>query len=149
MLSGQAVSDMIFQRWAAAAAMSGSLNDRGGFGRWELAQRKINKKDKTTLTPLHVNPCELYCTPVMFAWFVCALFIFRARKFPAKSETGEPGKIIVKCTSYHTNVHFPPQSPNKILVPLESVLNDIFSRILVWAITTYDRGDILCGNIKP
>ena len=35
----------------------------------------------------------------MFARFVCALS-FRARKFPAKSETREPGKIIVECTSY-------------------------------------------------
>ena len=43
--------------------------------RWELAQRESNKKDETKLTPLPVDPRELYCnvTPVMFARFVCAL----------------------------------------------------------------------------
>ena len=36
----------------------------------------------------------------MFASFVCALLSFCAREFHVKSETREPGKIIVECTSY-------------------------------------------------
>ena len=36
----------------------------------------------------------------MFTRFVCALLIFRARKFPGKSETREPGKFIVERTLY-------------------------------------------------
>ena len=36
----------------------------------------------------------------MFAQFVYALLSFCAREFPAKYETGEPGKIIVEWTSY-------------------------------------------------
>ena len=43
---------------------------------------------------------QKYCTLVMFARFVCALLIFCARKFHAKSETREPGEIIVECTVY-------------------------------------------------
>ena len=45
-------------------------------------------------------PHELYCTPVMFAGFICALLSFCACKFPAKPETQEPGKIIKECTYY-------------------------------------------------
>ena len=41
-----------------------------------------------------------YCMSVIFARFVCALLSFFARKFPTKSETREPGEIIVECTSY-------------------------------------------------
>ena len=40
----------------------------------------------------------------MFSRFVCALLSFCARKFPAKSETREPGKVIVERTSYITLV---------------------------------------------
>ena len=36
----------------------------------------------------------------MFACFLCALFCFFARKFPAKSESREPGKFILECPSY-------------------------------------------------
>ena len=36
----------------------------------------------------------------MFARFIFALLSFHARKFPAKSETQEPGEIIVERTSY-------------------------------------------------
>ena len=36
----------------------------------------------------------------MFAHFVCDFLSFRAREFYEKPETWEPGKIIVKCTSY-------------------------------------------------
>ena len=36
-----------------------------------------------------------YSTPVMFARFVRALLSFYAREFPAKTDTQEPGKIIV------------------------------------------------------
>ena len=36
----------------------------------------------------------------MFACFVCTLLSFCAREFPAKSETQEPGKTIMECTSY-------------------------------------------------
>ena len=43
---------------------------------------------------------QKYCTLVLFALFFCALLIFCARKFHAKSETQEPGKIIVECTVY-------------------------------------------------
>ena len=39
---------------------------------------------------------QKYCMPVMLAHFVNALLIFRAREFPAKSETREPGRIIVE-----------------------------------------------------
>ena len=54
--------------------------------RWELAQREINKKDNTKLTPHTVDPREIYYNvmPVMFARFVCALLIFFARNFPTK-----------------------------------------------------------------
>ena len=52
------------------------------------------------LKPLPVDSHEVYYTPVMFARFVWALLSFHARKFPAKYETREPGKIIVECTSY-------------------------------------------------
>ena len=52
------------------------------------------------MTPLPVDPPELFCTPIMFARFVCALLSFRARKFSAKYETREHGKIIVECASY-------------------------------------------------
>ena len=41
-----------------------------------------------------------YCTPVMFALFVCDLLSFCARKFPAKSKIRELGKIIIECISY-------------------------------------------------
>ena len=41
--------------------------------RRELARRESNKNDQTKLIPLPVDPHELYCTPVMFARFVCAL----------------------------------------------------------------------------
>ena len=51
-----------------------------------------------------VDPCELCCTPVMFARFVCTLLNFSAREFPAKSETQKPRKIIVECTSYATSI---------------------------------------------
>ena len=44
-----------------------------------------------------------YCAPVMFARFVYDLLSFLACKFPAKSETQEPGKIIVECTSYDSD----------------------------------------------
>ena len=37
---------------------------------------------------------QKYCTPVMFARFVCALLSFCAREFPVKSETREPGKLL-------------------------------------------------------
>ena len=43
---------------------------------------------------------QKYCTPVMFARFVCALLSFCACEFPAKFDTQEPGEIIVECTSY-------------------------------------------------
>ena len=68
--------------------------------RWELAQGESNKKDKTKLTPLLVDSHELYCnvTPIMFSRFVCALLSFRAREFPARSETRKPGENIVECT---------------------------------------------------
>ena len=59
-------------------------------------------KDKVDDTTLCLYALK-YCTPVMFARFVCALFSFRARNFPAKSETQEPGKIIVECTSYDSD----------------------------------------------
>ena len=59
----------------------------------ELTQIEINKNDNTKFTPLPVDTCELYCTTVMFDRFVCALLSFCARKFPAKSETREPGKL--------------------------------------------------------
>ena len=36
----------------------------------------------------------------MISRFVCALLIFCAREFPEKSETREPGEVIVECTSY-------------------------------------------------
>ena len=76
--------------------------------RWELAQREIHKNDKTKLTPIPVDPRELYCnvTPVMFAQFFCDLLSFRVRDFPAKSETREPEEIIVECTSY-IKYHYP------------------------------------------
>ena len=63
--------------------------------RWELAQRESNKKDKTKLTPLPVDPWKLYCKvrPIMLARFVFALLSFRTHKFPAKSETWESGKL--------------------------------------------------------
>ena len=51
-------------------------------------------------------PHELYCTPVMFAGFICALLSFCACKFPAKPETQEPGKIIKECTSYIYVIQF-------------------------------------------
>ena len=41
----------------------------------------------------------------MFALFVCALLIFYAREFPAKSETREPRKIIVEYTTYESLGH--------------------------------------------
>ena len=47
---------------------------------------------------------QKYCTPVILDRFVCALLSFCAREFPAKSETREPGKIIVECTSYGDSV---------------------------------------------
>ena len=58
------------------------------------------------LTPLPVDPHELYCTLVMFACLVCALLNFCAREFPAKSKTQEPGKIIMECTLYES---WPPE----------------------------------------
>ena len=36
----------------------------------------------------------------MFACFVCDLLSFFVREFPAKSETQEPGEIIVELTTY-------------------------------------------------
>ena len=39
----------------------------------------------------------------MCATFVSVLFIFCTRMFPAKSETREPGGIIVECTTYETS----------------------------------------------
>ena len=39
----------------------------------------------------------------MFARFVCALVSFLACEYPKKSETWEPGEIIVECTSYITS----------------------------------------------
>ena len=80
------------------AATSGSRNGEGE--RWELEKIEINKNNNTKLTPLPVDTCELYCTPVMFARFVCDLLSFRARKFPEKSETQEPREIIMECTLY-------------------------------------------------
>ena len=46
---------------------------------------------------------QKYCIPVMFDRFVCALLSFSVWEFPAKSETQEPGKIIVECTSYDSD----------------------------------------------
>ena len=51
--------------------------------------------------PMEVSSLGLICIPITFARFVCALMSFHARKFPAKSETRESGKIIVECTSYN------------------------------------------------
>ena len=73
--------------------------------RWELEQIEINKKVKTMLTPLPVDPLELYCTPVVFSRFFCAKLSFCARKFPAKSETWEPGEIIAERTSYANEIN--------------------------------------------
>ena len=53
---------------------------------WELEKIEINKMVKTKLTPLPVDPLELYCTPIMFARFVCALLSFSAHDLPAKYE---------------------------------------------------------------
>ena len=63
---------------------------------WELAQIESNKKYNTKLTPLPVDPCKLYCMPVIIARLVCSLLSFCAREFPTKSETTEPGEIIVE-----------------------------------------------------
>ena len=90
--------------------------------RWESAQREINKKDKTKLTPLPVDPRELYCTPVVFAYFVCSLLSFCALEFPNKSETREPRKIIVECTSYFTKNIF------QTSLRLHSNFSQIYSR---------------------
>ena len=51
----------------------------------------------TPLLLIHVKDQipRKYCMPVMFARFVCDLLSFCARKFPEKSETQEPEKIIV------------------------------------------------------
>ena len=38
--------------------------------------------------------------PVIFTCLVCDLLNFHAREFPSKSETQDPGEIIVECTSY-------------------------------------------------
>ena len=59
--------------------------------RWEWSQRESNKKEKIKSTPIPVDIRKLYCTAVRFAWFFYALLSFRARNFPAKSETQEPG----------------------------------------------------------
>ena len=61
--------------------------------RYQLAQRESNKRYKTKLTPLPVDPRKLYFTPLMFAHFVCALSGFHEREFPKESKTREPGKI--------------------------------------------------------
>ena len=60
-------------------------------------KKKFNKKDKTKLTPLPVDPCELYCTPVVFARFVCALLSFHAQKFPKNTKPKNLGKLF--CTA--------------------------------------------------
>ena len=66
---------------------SDGLHKEGGT--WDLVQIQSNKNDKTKLTPLPVDPQELYCnlTPVMLAHFFCVLLNFCARVFPAKYET--------------------------------------------------------------
>ena len=63
------------------------------YKRWDLAQTDINKKYNTKLTPLHVGPRELYCTPVMFAHFVFSLLSFCARAFPENPKPENPGKL--------------------------------------------------------
>ena len=51
-----------------------------------------------------------YCTPIMFACFVCAFLSLCAHNFPEKSITREPKKIIVEYTSYG-------KDPTKIALP--------------------------------
>ena len=63
----------------------------------ELAQRESNKKYKTKLTPITVDPFKLYYTYIVFARIVCVLLSFFACKFPAKYETRFIGEIIVDC----------------------------------------------------
>ena len=41
-----------------------------------------------------------YFTPVMFDQFVYALLNFCVREFPKKSETQQPRKITVECSTY-------------------------------------------------
>ena len=60
-------------------------------------QKGLRIKDEvgTTNVDAHVSNTksrEKYCTPVMFACFVCALLSFRAHEFPAKSEKN-PGHL--------------------------------------------------------
>ena len=62
--------------------------------------KKSNKNYNTKFSPLPVDTSKLQGTSIMFSPFVCALLIFCACKFPAKSETRESRKIIVECTSY-------------------------------------------------
>ena len=76
------------QRWLAATMEGGQ--------RWESAQREINKNDKKKLTPLPIDPRELYCnvTPVVFAHFVYASFSFSVCKFPVKYKPKNRGEIL-------------------------------------------------------
>ena len=61
----------------------------------------IKKFDATSVDACErPNPAKILHAPVIFARFVCSLLSFRTRKFPAKSETREPGEIIVERTSY-------------------------------------------------
>ena len=46
------------------------------------------------LTPLPVYPQKLYFTPVMFAYFVCALLSFCGREIPGKYKTENLGKLL-------------------------------------------------------
>ena len=61
---------------------------------------KMKREDKWIKYEFdNTNHCwyaQKYCTPVMFAHFVCALLSFCARNFPVKYETQEtenPGKV--------------------------------------------------------
>ena len=64
---------IIYQQQTAAAGADGSRHGEGKI--LVLAQIESNKKYIMKLTPLHVDPCELYFThvTVIFACFVCVL----------------------------------------------------------------------------
>ena len=61
--------------------------------RWELPQRESNTNYGKKLTPLPFDPRKLYCTPVMFARFVCAFLSFVHASFLQNPKPEKPVKL--------------------------------------------------------
>ena len=83
---------VLWRRWRQRRRQKGDLLQ---------VLRKLNEdiiKDKTKLTPLLLMRAknqipQKYCTPVMFACFVCALLSFCAHEIPENTKPENPGKL--------------------------------------------------------